>query len=599
MLSRHFPITRRKLFRSPLTRSICFTPRLQELDDSSAKGVNRNPSQSNADNLSRPIQPTPNHIIQQTKTSTASNDRQAISQIRSPPSFSNPQRVQGRYSYQHSPTPPRADPRQPFAKYGPPSSYPHHPQNYPPPPRDMRRGPPSWSGNGSQAAQWQPSWPNHPQPTYSQSFQYNQVQQRGPYQPRGSGAHGTPQMYPNQPQFFGPRPDGIHGASQPHQQAFQGPWRGPRFAPEGPARRSNPASGPYNPVRGPYNSAFGTPPSTSARDPQVESFTNKADSGPSNSSLASVLAARRKQATGSNQSYGLDMSDVSGLHTLDQFVGNQPSQPTFTPQSPREPRAMGPSYQASWDQAPHQYKHQPAYGPTRFSKGPRHEYMGTTPPSFGQSLATDRSPMREGPGWNPNRGEFAARGGTAGARGAGRGGVNRGRGRGNTPGQQRGRGRGTLFTKFDEPSLPPPPQSILNERGEFGEEPQPSGSPHGIAGLSGGIDVGSKTDDGVGRETDHQIISKLLLSSSTPIQLPGFEKPIRILPTATDMVQASYEIESGGTALTDPKRRTNVVGRARNLVSQNSSMNLDQKRQAVAVVDFLLLSKEERMQRVI
>lgn len=187
--------------------------------------------------------------------------------------------------------------------------------------------------------------------------------------------------------------------------------------------------------------------------------------------------------------------------------------------------------------------------------------------------------------------------------------MNRGRGRGRGP-TMGNRGRGMLFDKHDEPSLPPPPPTILNTDGQYGPELLPSGTPHATAGLSaGGLQEikqqkkAKKVESSL-LSSDYRTIAHALLSKeSSPIHLPGFEKPIMSsLAGVTKEVQArSFAIEpsemkAGGTMIV---KKEEVIGRALNLVSQNASMKLEQKQQAVGVVDFLLLSREQRLERMV
>lgn len=282
-----------------------------------------------------------------------------------------------------------------------------------------------------------------------------------------------------------------------------------------------------------------------------------------------VGLARRKSMASATEAF--DLQDLTGLHNLDRFAGNQPN----APQAART-----------------------AYTPGAWSSAPRH--TSSTPRSFDQPRSSQNwsAPSRAGLG--PPRGA---------SRSGGRGGMNRGRGRGRGP-TMGNRGRGMLFDKHDEPSLPPPPPTILNTDGQYGPELLPSGTPHATAGLSaGGLQEikqqkkAKKVESSL-LSSDYRTIAHALLSKeSSPIHLPGFEKPIMSsLAGVTKEVQArSFAIEpsemkAGGTMIV---KKEEVIGRALNLVSQNASMNLEQKQQAVGVVDFLLLSREQRLERMV
>ncbi|KAH9814430.1 hypothetical protein DFH28DRAFT_308649 [Melampsora americana] len=521
-----------------------------------------NQTSSNPTSNPEPLQPS-------SRDSFASPNRPQTPHLSSPP-FVNHQSGKGRYPNQTFSNPSR-DPRYLNPNQVTPQAYQNRQAPFP-----------------RQGAQWQPPRPNQPPPGYNfQNFQR-------PYQPQRIPSNGPPQAHFNQPHQFRPDPNVMYNQPLPQRAAFPGNWR----APPNPQMTGSRFPGSMNP------SAF--QPRRSASEPETDS----------NSTSANVLAARRKSATGSINSYNLDLNDVSGLHTIDQFIGNKPNQPTPSSKSPADQNtAPRTPYQSQWNQSqyqppPHHYFQPPnsQYETPELSpQGYRRGHLSSAPSAFGQNPPSYRPPMRDGSGWSSNQAMQPGRGGMTANRQGGRGGgIGRGRGRGNGMGMSRGRGRGSLFSKIDEPSLPPPPQSILNKEGKFGEDLNPSGCPYGDVKLSADpmINKSLTTKAKKGNEVDlsqitnPQTILNELLNSSTPVQLPGFENPIRISPIKTDRIESNYSIESTST-LMDSKKRNEVVGRARKLISENVSMSLEKKKQAVGVIDFLLMSSQERLERVV
>lgn len=571
MLSRQSRINHHsKLIQKSFSRSFYSSHRLNEEkspnEQLKVQAVDQSSSKASSNRV--PVQPAGHQSPRETINKFTPQSRPQTSPVSSPP-FVNHQSARGRHPNQHFLVHPR-DSKYPLPNHVPPQAYQHQQAPFP-----------------RQGAQWQPPRPDQPHPGYNPRFQNFQ----GPYQPQRIPPNAPQQGNFNQPQNYRSDPNRMYNQSQPQRPPFPGHWRGP----------PNPHMSSMNPT------AF------QARSPATDP-----ERGFSESS-SNVFAARRKSATGSNQAYSLDLNDVSGLHTLDQFVGKRPDQLTPSSKSPADqnpaPRAP---YQNQWNQSqhqqpPHHYFQQPN-GPYGTPGLPPQGYRGgqarSAPSTFGQSAPTYRPPMRDGSGWSPNQSMQPRREGMSANRQGGRGGgVGRGRGRGNGQGMSRGRGRGSLFTKIDEPSLPPPPQSVLNAEGKFGEDLNPSGCPYGDVKLSSDrlmIHTSSpktkkekEKNMDLAKITNHKTVIQELLKSSTPIQLPGFEKPIQISPLKNDSIQDNYSVESMTTSLNESKKRDEVVGRARKLVSQNLSMGLDQKKQAVGVVDFLLMSSKERMERVV
>jgi len=78
------------------------------------------------------------------------------------------------------------------------------------------------------------------------------------------------------------------------------------------------------------------------------------------------------------------------------------------------------------------------------------------------------------------------------------------------------------------------------------------------------------------------------------VDLPGFAQPISFEKTQLLQSPQSFDISwSHGQANKDQ-----ILGRAVDLVIKNPSLQIDQKRKTVALVDFLLLSREERLAKL-
>ncbi|EGF99832.1 uncharacterized protein MELLADRAFT_118212 [Melampsora larici-populina 98AG31] len=483
--------------------------------------------------------------------------------VSSPP-FANQQNQRGGYPNQPFPNTLR-DSRYPFPNQVTPQAYQNRQAPFP-----------------RQGAQWQPP-PRPIQPSHGSNPAFQNFQ--GPYHPQRNPSNVSQQGHFNPSQNYRHDPNMMYNQSQPQRPPFPGQWRGP---PNPQIRSMNPA---------------GFQARAPGPDPEIGS--------PQSSS--NVLSARRKSGPGTNQAYSLDLNDVSGLHTIDRFVGNKPNQSTpLTNSAVDQSTGSRPAHPNQWNPSqypppPHHYFQQPnsSYG----TPGYRGGHPSSAPSAFAQPPPTYRPPMREGSGFQAVRGGGMSAN-RQGGRGGGGGGIGRGRGRGNGPGMLRGRGRGSLFNKNDEPSLPPPPHSILNSEGKFGEDLNPSGCPYGEVKLSSDKlmieSVGSKPKKNsevqldLRNMTTHQTVLNELLNSSVPIRLPGFENPIRITPLKDEAIKAHYSMESlTGGGVSDQIKRDEVVGRARKLVSQNGSMALEKKKQAVGVVEFLLMSSKERVQRVV
>jgi hypothetical protein len=86
----------------------------------------------------------------------------------------------------------------------------------------------------------------------------------------------------------------------------------------------------------------------------------------------------------------------------------------------------------------------------------------------------------------------------------------------------------------------------------------------------------------------------LIAGSNTPITLPGFSQAIAF--ESSHLLQSAHSSEiswAHGQANKDQ-----IVKRAFDLVIKNPSMEINQKRQTVALVDFLMLSREERSAKI-
>lgn len=140
-----------------------------------------------------------------------------------------------------------------------------------------------------------------------------------------------------------------------------------------------------------------------------------------------------------------------------------------------------------------------------------------------------------------------------------------------------------------EPSLPPPPKTILDERGQYGASPAPLGVPETIPSLQS-----QKEPQPQDRLDDYKKIRELIAGCKTTVDLPGFAQPISFEKTQLLQSPQSFDISwSHGQANKDQ-----ILGRAVDLVIKNPSLQIDQKRKTVALVDFLLLSREERLAKL-
>ncbi|CAH7669689.1 hypothetical protein BY996DRAFT_6408722 [Phakopsora pachyrhizi] len=140
--------------------------------------------------------------------------------------------------------------------------------------------------------------------------------------------------------------------------------------------------------------------------------------------------------------------------------------------------------------------------------------------------------------------------------------------------------------RFIEPSLPPPPKTVLNEKGEFGNGPITSGCSSDIAYLNFEKSVSLKA-----LTSDYSKVRNLLQHSADPISIPGFPKPMKaLLGDGKSLIDSNLEVcFKAGEA-----KRGEIVGQGINLLLQNPSIDIQKKLQAAAVVDFMLMSREER-----
>lgn len=155
----------------------------------------------------------------------------------------------------------------------------------------------------------------------------------------------------------------------------------------------------------------------------------------------------------------------------------------------------------------------------------------------------------------------------------------------------RARGRG-LLEFASGPSLPPPPKTVLDERGEFGIEPAPSGIPQSIPHTLSTPREKKSVDEDL--PTDYRAISKLIAASNIGVKLPGLNQSVQF--EHSKLLQSSQSCET--TWAHGEAKRDQIVKRAFDLVIKNPSLNVEQKRGTVALVDFLLMSREERVAKI-
>lgn len=142
------------------------------------------------------------------------------------------------------------------------------------------------------------------------------------------------------------------------------------------------------------------------------------------------------------------------------------------------------------------------------------------------------------------------------------------------------------------PSLPPPPKTVLDERGEFGIEPAPSGIPQSIPHTLSTPREKKSVDEDL--PTDYRAISKLIAASNIGVKLPGLNQSVQF--EHSKLLQSSQSCET--TWAHGEAKRDQIVKRAFDLVIKNPSLNVEQKRGTVALVDFLLMSREERVAKI-
>ncbi|OAV99369.1 hypothetical protein, variant [Puccinia triticina 1-1 BBBD Race 1] len=421
-----------------------------------------------------------------------------------------------------------------------------HPSGYPPnfqrpnpgqpsfPPQNgymnqsFRRPPPSYAGPGSPASwsQWTPPNFNH-QPRPDNAPRPGQQFSPPAYQPGQGfpGSNGNPAR--PFPQAYGPPPNTL--------QYFPSHLTRPPFPPGSSAQ----------PYMGPRMSP---PPISPGSD------------GPFPQNPMSRLQKRSQPGA----TLDFDFQDLAGLDALDRFAPNQnpTSKPMANNSLPFPHQPIGHRIPNSVDG--HSFG-RPAYHEPWRNAGPGPYPTSPQSPNF-RPRNSD---------WNKSR---------PGARP--RGGSNPSSRTGPRPNHGlRGRGRGMVSLE-PEPSLPPPPKTILDQQGQYGVSPTPLGVPETISSAQSA--KGSKTEDSL---DDYKKIRDLIAGSNTPIDLPGFSKAISF--ESSHLLQSPQPSEiswAHGQANKDQ-----IVKRAFDLVIKNPSLQIEQKRQTVALVDFLLLSREERL----
>ncbi|KAI7949596.1 hypothetical protein MJO28_008417 [Puccinia striiformis f. sp. tritici] len=408
----------------------------------------------------------------------------------------------------------------------------------------FQRPPPSFSGSATQ-----PSWDYRTPPNVR-------------YQPRPENAARFAQRHPPPPYQHG---NGFPGANgQMVQQNF------PQAYPP-----SSSAPGPHPPhfSRPPYPPGLSAQPYPGASmSPPPGSFQQGFPNFPTqdNASSLSPVVPRSRRASQPGANLDFDFQDLAGPDALGRSASNRnaPSKPMVNNSSPFPHQPIGHRNPNSADGR--SFGRPPCYEPWR-NGGPT-----ATVPYPNSPPGSNFSPRNSD--WNKGR---------PGARPGNRSGPNSRSGPRPNHGL-RGRGRGAISLD-PEPSLPPPPKTILDERGQYGVEPRPTGVPKSIP--------SSRPPKSLKKEVpidDYKKIRELIAGSSVPIDLPGFSQPIEF--DGSHLLQASQSLDvtwSHGQAQKDQ-----IVKRAFDLVIKNPSLKIDQKKQAVALVDFLLLSREERLAKL-
>ncbi|KAI9605513.1 hypothetical protein KEM48_002131 [Puccinia striiformis f. sp. tritici PST-130] len=352
---------------------------------------------------------------------------------------------------------------------------------------------------------------NNGQPPFASQNGYNQPFQRPP--PSFSGSATQPSWdYRTPPNVrYQPRPENAARFAQRH--------------PPPPYQHGNGFPG-ANGQMVQQNFPQAYPPSSSAPGPHPLTFLDRHTPQDYNASSLSPVVPRSRRASQPGANLDFDFQDLAGPDALGRSASNRnaPSKPMVNNSSPFPHQPIGHRNPNSADGR--SFGRPPCYEPWR-NGGPT-----ATVPYPNSPPGSNFSPRNSD--WNKGR---------PGARPGNRSGPNSRSGPRPNHGL-RGRGRGAISLD-PEPSLPPPPKTILDERGQYGEVP---------------ID-------------DYKKIRELIAGSSVPIDLPGFSQPIEF--DGSHLLQASQSLDvtwSHGQAQKDQ-----IVKRAFDLVIKNPSLKIDQK----------------------
>ncbi|KAA1066382.1 hypothetical protein PGT21_029568 [Puccinia graminis f. sp. tritici] len=423
-----------------------------------------------------------------------------------------------------------------------------HPSGYPPNFQRPNPGQPSFAPRNGYNHSFQRS-----PPSYAGTAGQPQPDRRTPpnfyHQARPENASRFAQQFPPPPSPLGPGFPGSNGQpARPFPHTYAPPSNPPQSFPPHLFRPPYPPGSSVQPHPGP-----GMPP------PPVYP--------PPDGAFPQYPISRSKKSSQPGATLDFDFQDLAGPDALGRLAPNQnvpsksmannplpfphPSTGHGAPTSPDGRSFVRPPYPEQWRNR----------GPGAYPNSPQSPNFNPRNPDWSKSRPGARARSGNGPssrtGPRPNHG-------------------------------LRGRGRGAVQLE-PEPSLPPPPKTILDERGQYGVGPTPLGVPESISSTQSS--KGLKTEEPL---DDYKKIRELIAGSNTPITLPGFSQAIAFENSHLLQSPHSSEISwAHGQANKDQ-----IVKRAFDLVIKNPSLEINQKRQTVALVDFLILSREERSAKI-
>ncbi|MBW0508337.1 hypothetical protein O181_048052 [Austropuccinia psidii MF-1] len=392
-------------------------------------------------------------------------------------------------------------------------------------------------------------------------------------QPTGY-SHSNQSFHPqsNHPRFPSSFPQQYPQSYRPHIPSHPTPQPQPYLTPQ-PNKPNLPYSAPYPSTPPPFN----LPPNPSATHYSSHPFQPPPSRAPTfpvppispHAHPSRPIAPHQRRASHPAQAFGFDFQDLSGLEMLDQATQNPTS-----PNSPQPTKPFNPSSQAIAHRLPLGDRSWANEGYRPLTKHPN------LPTASHLNQATSNWPNR------PAR-STGMRQGTG-------DGLSASRSRSAPPRfGQRPRARINAQSSPPEPSLPAPPTTVLDAQGKFGIDPSPLGCPENTPrALSSEPSLKPTESPSAISKSEYNSIQHLISNSQGSINLPGLTKPIAFEAQSNkhwDPNQLEIDWKHGQAD------REQIVGKALNIVIQNPTMEIKQKREVVALVDFLLMSKEERM----